>query len=184
MLRQPIITDEDDDSDDFETVIGHDGEPVRVLRDQRKLRVSLHDAQRLRGEPWLHDGRGTGFPVGHRPGFIVDANPAAQDAKARAYQDYEHDLVNAWKRGDAAPAGAYPFRQDLIGTSCTVDGRAGRLVEQDGWLVCVPNKQPRSFIGSDPEPASDSDVRDHASRMRDLYNAYDRDLAQQWRNGK
>ena len=49
------------------------------------------------------DGFGNGGLALQRPGFrIIDS--ASSDAKERAYQEYENELVNAWRQGASARA--------------------------------------------------------------------------------
>jgi hypothetical protein len=185
MLRPAITTDDDDD---FEIINGK-----RVLKDQRRLRVSLFDAQRLREDPWrspIHDGR-SGQPnmVGHRPGFLLgDSNRRARE---QAYQDYENWATNRWRDQDdppngsvvgQAPLGAYPYSAAKEGSSCTIDGRPGVLVratENSNWLVCKPIKQNLSG-SSDPERAQS----DAANAKEAAYRAYDTALANAWRGNK
>jgi hypothetical protein len=90
-----------DDDANFETVIGHDGRPVRILRDGAHIMVGLMmaDAAR-RGSGMLHDGYGG--PVGRKPGFIIsDASQATRD---EAYRLSVRELTTAWQgaTGDAA----------------------------------------------------------------------------------
>jgi hypothetical protein len=167
------------DDDDFETIIGRDGKPVRVLRDKGRMRVSFFDSVRSR-ERWhsqIHDGRGGPLnTAGHRPGFLIsDSNRRAIE---QAYRDYDQTISRAYLQDDP-PAGAYPFAEHLVGTSCTINGAPGTLRRKGDWLVCVPNKQ--SFSGG--EPASDS-VKDHRQRMAELYAARDAEDANAWRTGK
>jgi hypothetical protein len=87
----------------FETVIGPDGKPVRILRDGGRITVGLMmaDAAR-RGSAMLHDGYGG--PVGGKPGFVVsDASQATRD---QAYRQMCDELRNAWRQpaGNAAPS--------------------------------------------------------------------------------
>jgi hypothetical protein len=96
------------------------------------------------------------------------------------------------------PPGAYPYRPELEGSSCTLDGRPGvltRSAQNSNWLVCRPIEQQQSFVGSangddgpDPELAqsdrrSVADVqRAHAKKMSRLYAQRDAELSQQWRS--
>jgi len=53
------------------------------------------------------DGGGNGGLALQRPGFrIIDS--ASSDAKERAYQEYENELVNAWRQGASARAEGTP----------------------------------------------------------------------------
>jgi hypothetical protein len=91
-----------DDDENFETIIGHDGKPARVLRDGGHFRVSLMMADAARhGTPLVHDGYGG--PIGGRPGFIVsDASRAIRD---EAYRQSVVELSDAWRSTrDTAPS--------------------------------------------------------------------------------
>ena len=47
-----------DDDDPFETIIGHGGKRVRILKDGRSVHVRFRDAQAARGQAYLpRDGR-------------------------------------------------------------------------------------------------------------------------------
>jgi hypothetical protein len=191
-----------DEDEDFEII---NGKPV--LRDQHRIRVRLADAQRSRDRASLTDGRGAPHMVGHRPGFIMSRDARQQDAREEAYRAYERDLslaylARAYKdqgddpvtgfgssgpRGSASgePAGAYPYRPELVGTPCTQDDFAGTLQRRGDFLVCVVNKDDDK---SDPELAQ-SDRRTvaniqkaHAQKMEALYQSLDQELASRWRN--
>jgi hypothetical protein len=92
-----------DDDENFETIIGHDGRPVRILRDGGRIRVGLlmADAAR-RGAAMLHDGHGG--PVGGKPGFII--TDESERIRNEAYRASVSELSNAWRgpSGDAAPS--------------------------------------------------------------------------------
>jgi hypothetical protein len=99
----------EDDDQNFETIIGHDGNPTQVLREGRSYRVSMmmHDANSVQraiaaARAQLHDG--FGGPVGGKPGFVVsDAGQATRD---QAYRQMCDELRNAWRQtvGNAAPS--------------------------------------------------------------------------------
>jgi hypothetical protein len=97
------MPNEYDNDPNFETIIGQDGRPVRVLRDGGRATVGLMmaDAAR-RGSAMLHDGHGG--RVGSRPGFIV--NDAAERTRREAWEQSCHDLRDAWKTPDIQ-VGAY-----------------------------------------------------------------------------
>jgi hypothetical protein len=92
-----------DDDTNFETIIGPDGHPVRILRDGGRIRVGLMmaDAAR-RGSAVLHDGYGRA--VGHRPGFVLTDD--SQRIRNEAYAASVRELANAWHAspGDTAPS--------------------------------------------------------------------------------
>src|SRR5262249_52306953 len=75
----------------------------------------------------------------HRPGYRTSVT-ANDDAAVAAYRQYVADQANAWKKRDAQPPpGAYP-RSAGVGSSCSVNGQDGVLVEAEGgeWLICNP----------------------------------------------
>ena len=72
-----------------------------LLRDGQRLRVPMFAMDSMQRDasphlPRVHDG--TGNSSFHRPGFRVTDAPIS-DALQRAYEDYEHDLTTAWRRG-------------------------------------------------------------------------------------
>lgn len=89
-----------DDDANFETIIGHDGKPKRVLRDGGRMTVGLMMADAARRGTTLRfaDGR-TDAPIGSRPGFITDGNRTASDD---AYRQMCDELQNAWRQPAAA----------------------------------------------------------------------------------
>jgi hypothetical protein len=142
-----------------------------LLKDGRTARTRMM-ARDSRDRPRAVDGFGR--PPGNRPGFILDASPAAHDAKARAYRAYENWATNRWRDQDDDPVTGGP-RGQQEGDLCTTNGYAGVLRrDEDGKLVCVPNK--KSFNGG--EPASDG-----ANVKEAAYRAYDAELANAWRRG-
>ena len=110
----------EDDDENFETIIGHDGKPVRVLRDGGRITVSMMmaDAARRESTPLLHDGYGGS--VGGKPGFIVsDVSRAILD---EAYRQSVIELNDAWRstRDIAPPAEAAPMSAaDAVRTDLT-----------------------------------------------------------------
>jgi hypothetical protein len=110
----------EDDDENFETIIGHNGKPVRILRDGSRITVSMMmaDAARRESSSLLHDGYGG--PVGGKPGFIVsDASRAIRD---EVYRQSVIELNNAWRstRGIAPPAEAAPMSAaDAVRTDLT-----------------------------------------------------------------
>jgi hypothetical protein len=174
-----------DDPEAWEIVNGR-----RVLRDRHRIRVRLADAQHSRDRPRVTDSFGR--PPGNRPGFILDASRASRDARQQSYLDYETDLQNAWKRDQQAPAGAYPYRPELVGSACTINGADGRLVKQGDFLVCKPTTSFNGSNGNEDEPdpeLAQSDHRtvadiqkSHVQKMNALYQSLDQELASRWRN--
>jgi len=100
-----------------------------------------------------------------------DGRAAAEQARREAMAD----TANAW-RGDAAPAGAYPYRTAAEGTPCTVNGRPGTLVREGNYLVCKPT------ASQDARPVFDA--IEGARRKREAYEAMCHDMANAWKGGK
>jgi hypothetical protein len=122
------------DDNIFETINGK-----RCLKDGARLRVktSLMD-HRTDDQAWITDANGNAGLFLHRPGWrCLLSDDAGAAAKEAMYQQYDADLVSAYKQ-DAPPAGAYPLSAGE-GQSCTINGMTGTLVKEGGWLVCKPN---------------------------------------------
>jgi hypothetical protein len=94
------------DNDPFETIIGHDGRRVRVLRDGRRrqtpmfLRDAMTPLQReiATKRARITDGNGNCDELAFsRPGYRIIVDAAARDARAAAYAEYLDDLTNAWR---------------------------------------------------------------------------------------
>ena len=173
----PMIDENDDNS--FETIIGHDGRPARIVRDKRGIRVplrlmdqalspSVRAAMRDSTTP-LHDGRGN--KPGHKPGFVI-SDAAQNDAKKqRAYAEYEKSLISAYRRD----AGEGDWGEE--GDQCTIrsgggeygpEGSDGTLQMIDGELVCC---------------ALGYGTQDKKQTVADAYSAYDKEIASRWRQG-
>jgi hypothetical protein len=151
-----------------------------------RVRMTMRDGKPTREleRPRVTDSFGR--RPGNRPGFIVDANRAARDAKARAYAAYELELGNRWRTRDDDPptgAGSHGPIGQREGDLCTINGFAGVLRPgPDGKLVCVVTNNKQSFNGSngDDNPASDS-IGDAKQRLAELYAARDAEDANAWR---
>lgn len=126
--------------------------PMR-LRDQDSARRAIE-------RNGLHDGRGN-MP-GNRPGYVIDeSNVDANDERAAAYIQYERELVSAYK----------------------TDGR--KIVQRDpaGRLMSTLEEE------DDDERLLDASTRtidalqkDHAERMRAIYQQRDEELRNAWRS--
>jgi hypothetical protein len=193
-----------DDDDPFETVIGHDGKPARVLKDGRSVRVRFRDAQAARGQaPAAHDGR---EPLtdqqrrdlqGCRPGFrtldsaqLRERQQIARDAREIA----EREMCEAWRNPplglgrlrDGNGFGSGGFVGAREGDQCTVRGQEypdsfgapGHLERRNGRLVCVPDD-------GDDDAASDSAFADNqlSDATERAYAAYAAEISQRWRRG-
>jgi hypothetical protein len=68
----------------------------------------------------------------HRPGFRVSsARLAARDEINDAYADYERQVTSGYRNANPPPRGSQ------VGDPCTLNSRAGTLVEgENGKLVC------------------------------------------------
>jgi hypothetical protein len=139
-----------------------------LLKDGRRVRISMQmrDAA-LRDLP-LHDGRGN--RCGHRPGFLIANDATARDARLRAYHDYTRDLENAYKNPPTGFGSKGP-RGQQEGDICTINGAPGHLEMRGGALVCVPDRRSDQL-----DPASDR------RSVADAYAEYDAKLREAWRN--
>jgi hypothetical protein len=193
-----------DDDDNFETVIGHDGKPARILKDGRSVRVRFRDAQAARGQAHAaHDGR---QPLtdqqrrdlqGCRPGFRTLDSDTYRERKAwarDAREIAEHEMCEAWKH---PPLGLGRLRDDngfgsrgfvgaREGDQCTVRGQEypdsfgapGHLERRNGRLVCVPDD---ADDGDAAESAfADNQLSDATERA---YRDYAKRIANAWRRG-
>jgi hypothetical protein len=151
-----------------------------LLRDGQRLRVamSMMDSLDPIQKAVAHDGirvtDGQGGSIGlHRPGFRITANDARTthyQPRDKAYEDYQRDLVDAYKTpvgfgGDPTITG-FGERGSVgqrAGDVCTIDGKAGHLKMVNGALQCVPNRA------------------DAADSRQATYDAYDADLREAWR---
>jgi hypothetical protein len=156
------------DDDAFETIIGHDGKPARVLKPGRTARVSLQMRDSMRRDhPPIHDGRQPLSDAdrqalrGCTPGFrtidsqqIRERRQRARDAREIA----EQEMCDAWKNppkglgrwhddnGNGNGVGSQGFRGQQEGDQCVVRGAEfpddfgspGTLQRRGGQLVCVP----------------------------------------------
>jgi hypothetical protein len=182
----------DDDDDLFETIIGHDGKPVRVLRDGRRWRVPLtfldgvQRAIALNGRARVRAADNDLLSL-HRPGARFLADDTVTDAAAIAYDEMKREQANAWRRGpqqqyDAGPpVGSYgPFEARRIGQPCTVDGQPGTLVASaDGkWLLC----QRSSRSGADSVPRSEMSLADAEAIKQQAYDEMRAAQRDAWRH--
>jgi hypothetical protein len=143
-------------NDDYELINGK-----LCLKDGRRLSVkTTFMDNRTDDRAWLTNDAGQAGLFLHRPGFrCLLSDTAAVAAKERAYQEYHDGLVSAYK-GDAPPAGAYPPSSGE-GTSCTINGRPGRLVRQGNVLVCTPTSHDaRSDEDEDDNDKNNGDDED------------------------
>jgi hypothetical protein len=95
------------DDDNYETITGRDGRPVRVLKDGHHIRVSLTMRDSLQRPVTVVDAFGNDGLALHQPGYrYLHAAPttaehavlATHDAiRATAYDEMVRDLQNAWR---------------------------------------------------------------------------------------
>jgi hypothetical protein len=166
--------------DDFETIIGHDGKPARVLRDGHSLHVRFRDAQAARGQQPHSDGRqkltdaDNRELAGCRPGYRMIDNEQMRERRqwaADAYAEVEHRLSTAWKdQGNGRRFGT----QGVEGDQCTIDGAPGHLRRVAGQLRCIADDEDDDCAFDD---AQLSDAREIA------YHDYARELTRAWRRG-
>jgi hypothetical protein len=170
MNQQTRRRTDDFDDDAFETIIGHDGKPARVLRDGAKFRVPLAmrdsvsslDASR----PLVVDARGIGGTEGNKPGWRVLACDYGRREKAEAYNSYEEALTTAYKLPSAST------------TPTDVRKHAQWLAEPpegERYRRTTPPHDSRSV---------EQVAADHRRNMTRIYADTDAALSRAWRCGK
>ena len=178
----------EDDDKNYETVIGVDGKPMRIIRDGARVHVSLLDAMASRHQLSdveryvLQDQEYRTRTAAHRPGWrvtdskqVLDARRAVEDA----YRAYDQERESAWVNPNSdVGAGESQFIGARENDLCTRDGYPGRLRYNDeGNLECVldhPN-------GSADRRTLDQKMEDHQLRMDEEYRAYARRKSEEWR---
>ena len=133
----------------------------------------------------------------HRPGFRDWRPPRGSVDHARAvtlnamrdeaYAEYDREMASQYQRdamqnalsftisGVGAPGrgngqpepGAYPYRAELEGAQCTINGAPGTLQRDGDWLVCKPTR-------TDAVPVGDATAQ--------AYQQYDEEMANAWKN--
>jgi len=85
-----------DNDHNFETIIGHDGRRIRVLRDRAVYRVPIfmRDADSLRV---TDSSNGRDETAGNRAGFRIIKEASINNERQAAYDAYLDDLTNAWR---------------------------------------------------------------------------------------
>jgi len=176
MVRSVLDTSDDEN---FETVIGVDGRPVRIVRDGRVLRTSMFakdsmmtpvqravrdDAERHR----IVDAFGGSSGL-NRPGFRFSSNVFSRDAAIVEYARYEDEISNAW-RSPQTGAGEEEDEEEV--------DRVVAETERHYGSNPIPRKRPPR---TDSLPV-DQMVRDHRQNMARLYDQYNHDVANAWRN--
>jgi hypothetical protein len=202
-----------DDDENFETL--PNGQ--RVLRDKGRasFRMAAMDsadaAQRAAAEG--HYARRFGLRDAadlRRPGFRLQPDATARDAKLQAYDAYEKHLATAYLSPHAENTGVGsqgPRETRAVGDRCLIQGQNGHLYEaDDGSLVCVPDQWGDAALDertieharyidyiTNAWRKSDGDVvpdrgpvqrADAALTREELYAAYDREIAAAYRNVK
>jgi hypothetical protein len=153
----------------FETIIGHDGRPARVLRDGATFTVPMsardsasRDASRLstgRSHGIIHTGDN------HRPGSVFSADANVRDASEAARREWIADMTTAWKRTPESIRNA------------TADARRGRRQKD-------PDEEDDDEIDDARQVLGDRAPRDAqaAQEVRDrAYREYCARLQDEWR---
>lgn len=142
--------------------------------------VHLMD-QKTVSRPRITDGAGRGGVNLNRPGFRIADRTISQNYKlAAAREDYETQLCDAYK-GDAPPAGSYPYTAAAEGKSCTINGFPGTLVKQGNWLVCEPDEDDGTESETSDKRSVDQRMNDHETKMDSIYSALDAEIENAWR---
>ena len=201
------------DDENFETL--PDGR--QVLRDKGVMRTrmaamdSADAAQRAAAEG--HYARRFGLPDAadlRRPGFRLQPDATARDAKLQAYDAYEKHLATAYLSPHAENTGVGsqgPRETRSVGDRCLIQGQNGHLYEaDDGSLVCVPDswgdsalseraieharyidqitnawRNPGGDVVSDRGPTRRADA---ALTRDEAYQQYEKDLVEAYRSVK
>ncbi len=176
-----------DDPAATDVVTGHDGRPVRIIRDKCVVRVPvmLRDADTVRGQiaatrAAIHDGAHSQYGL-NRPGYRYNDSVDRSEA-ARAHQAMVLDAQERWRAGpggglqDASALGTEYSGKP--GDRCTVragaargwmEGSPGHLayvdVEGEEVLMCVPDAP--SDRRTDSTPILDWHTTDLAKLVRD-----------------
>jgi hypothetical protein len=201
------------DDENFETLPSGQ----RVLRDKGRasFRMAAMDsadaAQRAAAE--RHYARRFGLRDAadlRRPGFRLQPDATARDAKLQAYDAYEKHLATAYLSPHAENTGVGsqgPRETRSVGDRCLIQGQNGHLYEaDDGSLICVPDQWGDAALDDraieharyidhitnawrhpdgDAVPDGGPVQRADAALTRDeLYAAYDREIAAAYRNVK
>ena len=185
------------DDDNFETIIGHDGKRVRILKDGRSVHVRFRDAQAARGQAYLpRDGRQPLTDqqrrdlLGCRPGFRTLDSDTYRERKAwarDAREIAEYEMVNAWRNppkglGRLADGNGGKFgSQGVEGDVCTVrdggvnEGAPGHLRRVGGVLRCIADDEDDDSAFDD---TAFNDAQMDAEQYRELvYQEYARSIS-------
>jgi hypothetical protein len=179
-----------EDNENFETIIGTDGKPMRILKDGGRARVSFFDAQAAR-QPLtdterfvLEDAYWRERSRANRPGFRLDISDAGKERRQAvrdAYMARDQEQAEAWRGGAGVtgfgvnPDGPVGQREHDL---CTVNGRPGRLrYNANGELQCYPDYP----AGSEDRRTLDEKMDDHALRMQEEYDQYSRQQSEAYK---
>ena len=192
----------------YETIIGRDGKPKRVLRpkdsnllnilqDGERMRVSLFDSLAARDQQSdfaarkqlsdaeryvMEDMAHRHASAGNRPGFRYLATEEAKIARHRvrdAYAAYDQERESAWVDPNSnSGAGEQQFIGQREGDLCTRDGWPGRLRYNHEGDLECVLDHPN---GSADHRTLDQRMEDHQLRMDEEYRAYARRKSEEWR---
>jgi hypothetical protein len=196
-----MMIDQQVDDDAFETVIGRDGRPVKILRDKTttRIRMSMRDANTVAGQiaaskQHVHDG--TDYPYAlNRPGSRF-SDGVNHDAAREAYEQATRDSEAAWRGGPGnsnygyTPAPGLKVGEFLgarEGDVCMTDDthEPGQLVRgDDGRLTCRPTARRDSAPVLDWRGAGDLGrlIEDSERIKSEARAAADREASEAWRN--
>jgi hypothetical protein len=173
--RNNFDPDEVLDPDDLEEQLQEEGNDG-ILRDGQSVRVALYmkdgsinprftatqrgkaASQQTEDAVARRFGLSDGLQL-HKPGFRRVTDAAALERVQQAYANVDAAAANAW-RSDASGS----FRGQQAGDQCMINGAPGHLNDK---LECVPDRR---------QDAATVDAKAAA------YEAYDREMANAWRN--
>jgi hypothetical protein len=183
--------DDDDDGNVLrgrESNIRYPGDGRGPLLDGQRLRVSLMDGVDDLQAAVLRDklARSVGLRDGalNRPGYRLQTDAAALDARAEAHRQYRDELENAWRNIPPVGAGERGQIGQREGDTCTINGRRGVLIDVGGGkLCCIADEDGgRDYLRESADAAAIQ--RDHAQTMAEVYAAHDAWLQDAWKGGK
>ena len=163
-----------------ESNIRYPGDGRGPLLDGQRLRVSLMDGVDDLQAAVLRDKLARSVGALNRPGYRLQTDAAALDARAEAHRQYRDELENAWR--NIPPTGAGE-RGQCEGDTCAINGRRGVLIDLgSGKLRCIADEHGgRDYLRESADPAP---TRDHSQNMAEIYAAHDRALEAAWKGGK
>jgi len=166
-----------DDPNATEVVIGHDGKPVRVVRDKCVVRVPMRmrDAASVSGQIAADRQRVVDDFALHKPG-VRRLSDESYDASRAAYETMVRDRSEAWRAGPGGHDIGRDSGRPELGDGQHQDARRRRkTVERD--------PQGRELATyEETEDAAPLSVADAERIKREAWEQCVRDAEQAWKN--